>query len=61
MANIKKQQTPHSLGYAAGVAGKDPRTCPYAEGTKEAKDWLNGHTRGQTMMWFLHDKQERKQ
>lgn len=35
-------ESPYQLGYQCSMDAKPPFICPYAEGTKECKDWWDG-------------------
>lgn len=38
-----REPTPFELGWAAGLAGEDPRLCPFDKMTKECREWQSAH------------------
>jgi ribosome modulation factor len=41
---------PFCDGYAAGLCGEDPRSCPYDKMTKERNEWERGQSIGVDLM-----------
>lgn len=37
------EQSPFELGWSAGLAGEDPRLCPYEKTTREWREWQSFH------------------
>ena len=35
--------TPFALGWIAGLAGEDPRMCPFEKMTAEWREWQSAH------------------
>jgi ribosome modulation factor len=59
MKVVSQSIKPFQQGYNAGILGKSTHSCPYEFNSKEAKQWLTGHKRGNDLVWFLsvtHDK-----
>lgn len=44
--------TPFALGWAAGLAGEDPRLCPFDKMTKEWREWQSSHAKATAYMAF---------
>jgi ribosome modulation factor len=47
---------PCVLGWQAGIAGIDPRLCPYEKLSAEAAEWLKFHTWACELVAFLKEQ-----
>jgi hypothetical protein len=57
-SNLAKITDPFATGWEAGIRGDGPASCPYAAGTRDAKEWIEWYEIGSNLAEAMREQRD---